>query len=213
MTCDFQIISWHHFKYTAHATTMTTAYNFDAKEIRNTFDDLPENVIIGRIGDRVVFDVYREELDFKSMYEIFEEIIEEGQTYPQDTVDEKSFRQYFLSHNCFVFRLAGCNKAIAGFYIKPNFPGRSSHLANIGLAIKAEYRGRGLGKIMMPRVAKYAKIIGYEGLYTNLVFVTNPASIQVCKENGFVEVGRLPRAGNLKGFGYTDALQLYRDLR
>ncbi len=191
---------------------MTTAYNFDPKE-RKTFDNLPENVIIARTAEKFIFDVYREELDFPSLYELFKEIIDEGQTYPQDKIDEKSFRQYFLSHDCFVFRLQETNKTVGGFYIKPNFPGRSAHLANIGLAIKLEYRGRGLGKVMMPRIIKYGKLIGYEALYTNLVYVTNPASIAVCKDNGFVEVGRLPRAGNLKGFGYTDALQLYRDLR
>lgn len=192
---------------------MTTAYNFDTKNIRKTFDNLPENVITAQTAEKFIFDVYKEELDFQWLYELFKEIIDEGQTYPQDNIDEKSFRQYFLSHNCFVFRLQESNKTVAGFYIKPNFPGRSSHLANTGMAIKSEYRGRGLGKLMMPRIIKYAKIIGYQALYTNLVYATNVASIQVCKDSGFVEVGRLPRAGNLKGFGYTDALQLYRDLR
>lgn len=192
---------------------MTTACNFDTKEVANIFDDLPENILIGKTGEKFVFDVYREELDFESLFALFEEIVQEGQTYPQDKLDEKSFRQYFLTHNCFVYRLPESKKTIAGFYIKPNFPGRSSHLANAGMAIKNEYRGRGIGKLMMPRIVKYAKIIGYEGIYFNLVFVTNTASVKVCKENGFVEVGRLPRAGNLKDFGYTDALQLYRDIR
>lgn len=192
---------------------MTTAYNFDATDIRKSFDDLPENVISARTAEKFVFDVYREEFDYPSLFEVFQEIVEEGQTYPQDIINEKTFRQYFLSHNCFVFRLQESNKTVGGFYIKPNFPGRCAHLANFGMAIKSEYRGQGLGKLIVPRAIKYAKIIGYEALYTNLVFVTNPASIQVCKQNGFVEVGRLPRAGNLKGSGYTDALQLYRDLR
>lgn len=192
---------------------MSTAYNLEPKNTFEPQDDLPENIIIARTAEKVVFDVYREELDFQSLYHLFKEIIDEGQTYPQDEIDEKSFRQYFLSHNCFVFRLQESNKTIAGFYIKPNFPGRSSHLANTGLAVSSEYRGRGLGKIMMPRIVKYAKIIGYEALYTNLVYATNTASLQVCKEGGFVEVGRIPRAGNLKGLGYTDAIQLYRDLR
>lgn len=192
---------------------MTTAYNLDTKGIRKTFDDLPEHVIIARTAETFIFDVYKEELDFPTLYELFKEIVEEGQTYPLDEIDEKSFRHYFLSHNCFVFRSQESSKTVAGFYIKPNFPGRSSHLANFGMAIKSEYRGRGLGKIMLPRIIKYGQIIGYEALYTNLVYATNTASLQVCKGNGFVEVGRLPRAGNLKGFGYTDALQLYRDLR
>lgn len=191
---------------------MSTAYNFETKNIRKTFDNLPENVITARTAEKFIFDVFKES-DFQSLYATFKEIIDEGQTYPQDNIDEQSFRQYFLSHNCFVFRLAESNTTVAAFYIKPNFPGRSSHLANFGMAIKSEYRGRGLGKLMVPRAINYAKIIGYEALYTNLVYATNVASVQVCKENGFVEVGRLPRAGNLKGFGYTDALQLYRDLR
>lgn len=190
---------------------METTNNFD-KEIRKNFDNLPE-LIFREKGENIVFDVYNEELDFKSFYELFEEIIEEGIFYVQDTLDEKTFREIFLSHNCFVFRLAGSHKTIAGFYIKPVFPGRASHTANTGIAIKKEYRSQGLGQIMSDRIEKYTKILGYEASYAQLAFVTNTASIELAKKNGAVIVGRIPRAANLKGFGYTDAVQLYFDYR
>ncbi|XP_054164658.1 uncharacterized protein LOC128962308 [Oppia nitens] len=178
------------------------------------FDGLPEQLVLEKTGLQVVFDVYRDEQDFADMYVIWQEIIAEGQTYPQDTATEQSFRQYFFSHHSFVFRLATSGQTIGGFYIKPNFPGRSAHLANVGLAIKMDYRSHGLGSYMMERVVKYGKLIGsYEALYTNLVYCSNLASIALCKKYGFREVGRLPRAGNLNGHGYVDALQLYRDLQ
>ena len=191
---------------------MTTAYKLENRLPKKTFDGLPEQIVLSKTGDTVEFDVYREELDFKSLYEICAEIIEEGQTYPQETIDEQEFRQFYLSFHCFVFRLSQTKQTIGGFYIKPNFPGRSSHLANFGLAVSSKFRGRGIGKIMVEKAVHYARIIGYEALYTNLVYVSNPASIKACMSQGFVEVGRLPRAGNLKGLGFTDALQLYKRL-
>jgi L-amino acid N-acyltransferase YncA len=193
---------------------MTTAYAFDDKRDRpQSFDDLPESLTLKRTGESIVFDVYKEEMDSEGLYKIFEEVIVEGKTYPQDSTDRRSFSSYFLSHNCFVFRLSETNQTIAGFYLKPNFPGRSSHIANCGLIVRMDYRSKGLGDLMMERVVRMGRQLGYESLYTNLVFVTNAASIKLCKRYGFVEVGRLPRAGNLKGLGYTDAFQFYKDLR
>ncbi|CAG2183315.1 unnamed protein product, partial [Oppiella nova] len=147
---------------------MSTAYGFECKPGVTTFEGLPERIILLKTGLEVEFDVYRDDTDFRDMYTIWEEIVDEGKTYPQDTTTEESFRGYFLSHNCFVFRLVDTSRTIGGFYIKPNFPGRSAHLANCGLAVKMEYRSHGLGHYMMERVIKYAKLIGYEALYTNL---------------------------------------------
>jgi hypothetical protein len=90
---------------------------------------------------------------------VFSDVIEEGQTYPQeDRVTTESFESYFFSGDVFVAVLRQDNatewpgsserdnpivvnqtihsssnweKSIAGFYyVKPNYPGRSSHVRN-----------------------------------------------------------------------------------
>jgi hypothetical protein len=49
-------------------------------------------------------------------------------TYPQkDKVDWEEFKIYFLKSEVFAV-INEENKVLGGFYIKPNFQGRSSHI-------------------------------------------------------------------------------------
>jgi L-amino acid N-acyltransferase YncA len=189
---------------------MTT---FDHKRDRpQSFDDLPESLLLKRTGESIVFDVYNEQIDSEGLYKIFEEVIAEGKTYPQDSTDRQSFSSFFSSHNCFVFRLSQTNQTIAGFCLKPNSPGiKTSHLAKCSFIVRMDYRSKGLGNLMMERVVRMGRRLGYSAI-NGWAFVTNPASIKLFKRYGFVEVGRLPRAANLKEIGFTDALHLYKDL-
>ena len=193
---------------------MSYANYSEVKGLPKTFADLPEDIVLGKTGETVELDIFREELDYKYVYDIFAEIIESGQCYPRDTFNDDIYRGYYLSFNPFVIRLSATKQTIACFYIKPTFgPGRASHVASFGLAASSAFRGRGLGYLMVEKVIKYAKMLGYEALYTTMVFVTNTASVKAIKAHGFTEVGRLPRAGNLKGLGFTDALQMYLNLK
>jgi L-amino acid N-acyltransferase YncA len=189
---------------------MTT---FDHKRDRpQSFDDLPESLLLKRTGESIVFDVYNEQIDSEGLYKIFEEVIAEGKTYPQDSTDRQSFSSFFLSDNCFVFRLSQTNQTIAGFCLNSNLPGiKTSHLAKCNLIVRMDYRSKGLGDLMMERVVRMGRRLGYEAI-NGWVYVTNPASIKLFKRYGFVEVGRLPRAANLKEIGFTDVLILYKDL-
>ncbi|KAF7495699.1 hypothetical protein SSS_01707 [Sarcoptes scabiei] len=157
-----------------------------------------------------ILDCYNE-ADFDGLFEIFEEIIEDGQSYPQLTTDSKQFRQYFLSHHCFVINeIINENKisdpssssssssrsksnrknVVAGFYIKPNFPGRSSHLANYGLIVASKHRNLGLGKFMGKECIRLARLLGFKALYTNLVYANNRSSISICQCLGFRQYKR-----------------------
>ncbi|KAH9423335.1 hypothetical protein DERP_003613 [Dermatophagoides pteronyssinus] len=158
-----------------------------------------------------------QESDVNGLYEIFFDVIEEGQTYPQESINIDEFRHYFLSKYCFVIRSISSdstdsNSIAGGFYIKSNFPGRSSHLANYGLLVNRKYRQQGLANFMVEQCIRLARQLKFKALYTNLVYVSNLASIKTCQRYGFQQVGRLPKAGNLKQLGYTDALQFYKDL-
>lgn len=163
-------------------------------------------------GRNYELDCWRDE-DIEQLYGIFEDIIEEGQSYPQERTTKEEFVQYFFSYYAFVVRLTGqATEVVGGFYIKPNFPGRSAHLANYGLLVGQPFRGRGIGNFMVANCIRLARTIGFRALYTNLVYSNNEASIKACHKFGFVQVGRVPNAGHLKNLGYVDALQFYRDL-
>ena len=101
---------------------------------------------------------------------------------------------------------------MGAFYIKPNFPGRCSHICNAGFIVRKEDRGCGIGSFMVEMYLKLAKDLGYKASFFNLVFVSNDTSVKMWRKFGFKEIGRVPNAGNLKGRGFTDALQFYYDL-
>lgn len=148
-----------------------------------------------------------------SVYKIMKGIIAEGRTYPiekMETLD--SFRAYFCTHDCFVCVNAETDEVYGSFYVKPNFPGRSSHICNAGFIVSITCRNKGVAQFMATAYPRIARDLGYDASYFNLVFDTNPASLHIWDKLGHERVGRVPRAGRLKGLGYVDAVQYYLDL-
>ena len=105
---------------------------------------------------------------------------------------------------------------VAGFYyIKPNYPGRSSHLCNAGFVVPPTGRGLGLGGMLGRSFLHYGPKAGYKGSVFNLVYVNNMASVKIWQRLGFTIVGRLPMAGALKTEDgreeLTDAYIIFKD--
>src|SRR6185369_64594 len=67
---------------------------------------------------------------------IFNEIIEDGDTYPHEfPLNADEFRNFFLSHDAFVAVKDVSSEdvwrdehVLGMFYVKPNYPGRCSHV-------------------------------------------------------------------------------------
>ncbi|KAF9207275.1 hypothetical protein BGZ49_000827 [Haplosporangium sp. Z 27] len=175
----------------------------------------------------------------EAMHKVFNEEVERGDTYPQEfLLDTDQFKNYFFSGDSFVlikghYQLATevqvrkdadeWQKDLLGFfYVKPNFPGRCSHICNGGFIVNSNQRGLGIGSILGKAFLKVVPIIGYKASMFNLVFVSNVASIRLWRRLGFKEIGRIPKAGRLKGQGtslqsgqdnegFVDAIQFYWD--
>ncbi|KAJ3330818.1 hypothetical protein HDU76_004786 [Blyttiomyces sp. JEL0837] len=91
------------------------------------------------------------ELDF--LQTLLNEEINAGDTYPQEIpLNKDEFMAYFLSYSAFVVR-SGQGKIMGTFYIKPNFPGRCSHICNGGFVTHLEYRQRGTKKVQRETVS------------------------------------------------------------
>ena len=153
--------------------------------------------------------------------------IDLGQSWPfeQQFPDQASFARYFLSHAAFTVRLAEpeavpaeCRAVLpcdilAVFYIKPNFPGRCSHVCNGGFIVREAARGNGVGERCGRAFLQLARQLGYTASLFNLVFVTNTVSDRLWRRLGFQLAGRIPQAARLRGFTHlVDANQYYYDL-
>ncbi|KAI9282486.1 acyl-CoA N-acyltransferase [Umbelopsis sp. AD052] len=141
------------------------------------------------------------------MQKIFNVEIEDGSTYPQEfQLSLEQFKAYFTSYDSFIAVKNGpltpdtnIEESVMGmFYIKPNYPGRCSHICNGGFFTAPAHRGQGIGKVMGRAFVTLAPLLGYKASVFNLVFANNPASLRIWRSLGFQEVGRIPQAGRLK---------------
>lgn len=196
------------------------AYVIEAKKGEEEIKGLPvvielKNGLKGRLQQA-------REKDFEQMRALLNETIEEGLTYPQlSTLDPSQFKAYFLSHYAFSVTLINENhkegeeeeeEVIGCFYIKPNFPGRSSHICNGGFLTKKERRGLGVATEMAKRYLRLAREVGFRASFFNLVYVSNAPSLRIWEKLNFQCVGVVPNAGLLSNGVYTDAKQFYFDL-
>jgi GNAT superfamily N-acetyltransferase len=154
-------------------------------------------------------------------------IVIEGQTYPQaQPLSESEFAAYWMSRDAFVVRTLQNPfqpsdpkqtepiEILAAFYLKPNFPGRCSHICNAGFIVQPAMQGRGLGRLMGESMLALAiaPTKGYTAVMFNLVFATNLPSLKLWESLGFQIIGRVPQAAHLADGSTVDALMLYYDL-
>ncbi|KAF8967973.1 hypothetical protein BDZ97DRAFT_1655809 [Flammula alnicola] len=172
---------------------------------------------------------------------VFAKEVEDGLTYPQEgEMAQGTFEAYFFAADVFVGVVGTAprtattdaehqkldieterggrtwEESIAGFYyIKPNYPGRSSHICNAGFVVPPRQRGMGYGTLLSKSYVHYAPRLGYQASVFNLVYVNNVASIKLWEKLGFTKAGRIPRAGRLRtkdaqGEEYIDAWVFYK---
>jgi len=107
-------------------------------------------------------------------------------------------------------------ECVAGFYyVKPNYPGRSSHICNGGFVVPKVQQSNGYGWVMANSYLHYVPRLGYLASVFNLVYVNNVASIRLWEKLDFTKAGRIPRAGRLRkkdgsGEEYVDAWVFYK---
>ncbi|PYI12762.1 hypothetical protein BO78DRAFT_457157 [Aspergillus sclerotiicarbonarius CBS 121057] len=99
------------------------------------------------------------------------------------------------------------------FYVKPNYPGRCSHVCNAGFFTTPAARNRGVGRVMGEAYLEVAPKLGYKYSVFNLVFENNVASVKIWEKLGFQIIGRVPGAARLANSpDLVDALIIGRSL-
>ncbi|RYO55889.1 hypothetical protein AA0116_g9106 [Alternaria tenuissima] len=158
--------------------------------------------------------------------------IEKGDTYPMvEPLTLEAFGPYWFGVFGAIMLLGeiqdgrelhemarrGCDwerECLGSFYIKPNYPGRSSHVCNGGFLVTDASRNRGVGRLMGETYLDWAPKLGYTYSVFNLVYETNVASCRIWDALGFKRIGRVKGCGNLKSYPgeLVDAIIYGRDL-
>lgn len=179
-------------------------------------------------------------------YRVFSDEVRSGTSYPQEApvgeYTREEFEAYFWAGDVFIaIGVAtdggassegtpiegGIAEAQAGrsweecvvgfYYVKPNYPGRSSHICNGGFVIPPAHRRFGYGKTLGKSYLHYAPQLGFKASVFNLVYTSNIGSMKIWDSLGFTRAGLIPRAGRLRrvdgqGEEWVDAVVYYRSL-
>ncbi|KAL2870764.1 GNAT family N-acetyltransferase [Aspergillus lucknowensis] len=104
-------------------------------------------------------------------------------------------------------------ECLGTFYVKPNYPGRCSHVCNAGFLTTGAARNQGVGVVMGRAYLHFAPLLGYKYSVFNLVFENNVASVKIWEKLGFSVIGRVPGAARLTNSEeLVDALIIGKDL-
>jgi GNAT superfamily N-acetyltransferase len=164
----------------------------------------------------------------KYLSDQFAKEIEGGDTYPMiEPMPLEQYAKYWFQNFAAIMLLGTIDSAeevvegkdwskecLGSFYIKPNYPGRSSHVCNAGFLVTDAARNRGVGRLMGESYLDWAPKLGYTYSVFNLVYETNVASCKIWDALGFKRIGRVKGCGNLKSYPdrLVDAIIYGRDL-
>ncbi|KDQ20009.1 hypothetical protein BOTBODRAFT_101861 [Botryobasidium botryosum FD-172 SS1] len=159
--------------------------------------------------------------------------LEIGFTYPQlGPISLDEFKAYFFARDVFVGIKAESGRIgekvdvsdveearngrdwseciLGAYYVKPNYPGRSSHICNAGFITLPASRSLGIGTLLGTSYVHNAPRLGYQASVFNLVYASNVASLRIWERLGFEKVGKVPGAGK-KGDEYIDAWVIWKE--
>ncbi|KAI0645242.1 hypothetical protein C8Q79DRAFT_760461 [Trametes meyenii] len=170
----------------------------------------PQEILPGKPYTRAQFDGYFFAAD--ALVAVLGQPSADGAADPLDGPDSSTVQIGFaeaVGGRTWEECIAGC------YYVKPNYPGRSSHICNAGFLVPLTQRGRGVGTVLARSYLHYGPRLGYEASVFNLVYVNNIASVKLWEALEFTKAGRIPRAGRLRkadgdGEEFVDAWVFYR---
>lgn len=160
--------------------------------------------------------------DLPQLRQIWNEVVEEGTSFPQmDTLDEAE-AEIFFSGQSFtgVAKLEADTgtetdpvSEIVGLYIlHPNNVGRCGHIANSSYAVKSGVRGLHIGEKLVVHSLEKAKELGYGILQFNAVVKTNERALRLYEKLGFQKLGVIPGGFLMKDGHYEDIIPHYHVL-
>ena len=142
--------------------------------------------------------------DLPAMTAIWNGIVEEGNSFPQDRpFTEEEAREFFAAQS--FTGVAEADGKVLGLYIlHPNNAGRCGHIANASYGVSSGTRGLGVGEKLVRHSLEMCPACGFVGLQFNAVVCTNTAAIKLYERLGFEHIGTTKNGYRFKDGSYAD---------
>ena len=152
------------------------------------------------------------ENDIPQMAEIWNEVVEQGEAFPQtETLSDEEARDFFATQSyCGVCEENG---RLVGLYIlHPNNIGRCGHIANASYAVRTDMRGRHIGRLLVSDCIKMCGRLGFGILQFNAVVSTNEPALRLYRSLGFTQLGTIPHGFRRNDGTYADIIPHYIEI-
>ena len=155
-----------------------------------------------------------EEKDLIEMIQIWNEIVEEGNAFPQEEfLNLESGASFFATQTYTGVAVDTETEKIYGLYIlHPNNIGRCGHICNASYAVSSKYRGLHIGEKLVLDCIEQGREHGFSVLQFNAVVATNKHARHLYERLGFTQLGIIPKGFRMKDGSFEDICPYYRIL-
>lgn len=149
--------------------------------------------------------------DLPDLISIWNEIVEEGNAFPQEeSLTLKIGLDFFNSQSHVGVAFDG---EILGLYIlHPNNVGRCSHIANASYAVSSKARGKHIGQKLVLDSIEKAKELDFIILQFNAVVEDNFSASHLYEKLGFKQLGVIPKGFRLDNDEFINICPYYIEL-
>lgn len=149
--------------------------------------------------------------DLPEMISIWNEIVEEGNAFPQ--VESLTLKTGFAFFNSQSHVGVAFDGEILGLYIlHPNNVGRCSHIANASYAVSSKARGKHIGQKLVSDSIEKAKELDFLILQFNAVVEDNLSARHLYEKLGFKQLGVIPKGFRLDNDEFANICPYYIEL-
>lgn len=152
------------------------------------------------------------EKDIFQMIDIWNQIVEMGDSFPQKEFLNFESAKLFFSEQTFVGVFEKGNKILGLYILHPNNLGRCNHIANASYAVLKGERGKHIGEKLIQHSKEMAIKKGFRILQFNAVTITNTGALYLYKKLGFSQLGVIPGGFLAKENKYIDIIPHYIEL-
>lgn len=152
--------------------------------------------------------------DLPEMIEIWNEVVNEGIAFPQDSpLDLSSAEEFFSSQTYCGVAEDIENGRIYGLYIlHPNNVGRCSHICNASYAVASDKRGLHIGEKLVLDCLNRGKDNNFGILQFNAVVASNIHARHLYERLGFKQLGTIPKGFKMSDGSFADICPYYKEL-
>lgn len=150
--------------------------------------------------------------DAEPLLRIWNGIVASGDAVVYDEILNATRMQTYVESYTSVFAIERDGVVVGGYSMRPNHPGRGSHVCNATYSVDAAYRGEGIGRRLGEHSIEHARELGFRAMQFNAVVETNLAAVALWQSLEFKIIGIIPGGYRHISGNYVDLLIMFRSL-